>query len=213
MLLKRWTKKTCPPRNVFLASLVLIGAIAAYNWTVAPHRNYLLAARKYEVAADKLEKNWEKILNIMERLTQGGSTNKLVLKDSPDGRKAVTDIDPRPRARADSVEIIEEIFKDSRMAPEMLKPFLDDKDNRTRANAAKAYYAQTGIALTGQLNNVLTLRALNLEQTDLTGRFFIPGDYEIVSVDADGKAVVRLTGSQPQAPAGSKTLTADGRWE
>ena len=56
MLPKRWTKRTCPPRNVFLASLVLIGAIAAYNWTVAPHRNYLLAARKYELAADKLEK-------------------------------------------------------------------------------------------------------------------------------------------------------------
>jgi type II secretory pathway pseudopilin PulG len=80
-------------------------------------------------------------------------------------------------------------------------------------NAAKAYYAQTGIALIGRLNNSLILGALNLEETDLTGRFFVPGDYEIVGVDVDGKAAVRVTGSLPQAPAGSKILTADGRWE
>ncbi|MBN2407182.1 MAG: HEAT repeat domain-containing protein [Elusimicrobia bacterium] len=90
--------------------------------------------------ADDLEKNWARMIGIMERMTVGGSTQKLVLKDSPDGRKAVTGVDPRPRARADSVEIIEEIFRDSPKAPEMLRPFLDDSDNRTRANAAKAYY-------------------------------------------------------------------------
>jgi type II secretory pathway pseudopilin PulG len=80
-------------------------------------------------------------------------------------------------------------------------------------NAAKAYYAQTGIALIGRLNNSLIMDALNLEETDLAGRFFVPGDYEIVSVNVDGKATVRVTGSLPQAPAGSKTLTAEGRWE
>lgn len=80
-------------------------------------------------------------------------------------------------------------------------------------NAAKAYYAQTGIALIGRMNDALARNALNLEETDLTGRFFVPGDYEIVGVDVNGKAAVRVTGSQPQAPAGSKTLTADGRWE
>jgi hypothetical protein len=90
--------------------------------------------------ADQLEKNWEKVIKILGKLTEGGSTHKVVLKDSPGGRKAVTGVDPRVRARADSVEVIAEIFKDSPKAPEMLKPFLDDKDNRTRANAAVAYY-------------------------------------------------------------------------
>lgn len=90
--------------------------------------------------AEELEKNWGKVISILERLTRDGSSNKLVIKESPDGRKAVTGIDPRLRARADSVEVIEEIFKDSPRASEMLRPFLDDKDNRTRANAAKAYY-------------------------------------------------------------------------
>ncbi len=80
-------------------------------------------------------------------------------------------------------------------------------------NSAKAYYAQTGTALIGRLNDALARGALNLEETDLTGRFFVPGDYEIVSVDVNGKVSVRVTGSLPQAPAGSKTLTSDGRWE
>jgi len=41
-------------RSVVLASLVLIGAIACYNWFVAPHSNYLQAAHRYESAAQAL---------------------------------------------------------------------------------------------------------------------------------------------------------------
>jgi len=41
-------------RNVVLASLVLIGAIACYNWFVAPHSNYLQAAQRYESATETL---------------------------------------------------------------------------------------------------------------------------------------------------------------
>ncbi len=63
-----------------------------------------------------------------------------MLDDTTTGRKAVTGVDPRVRARADSVEVIADIFKDSPQAAEMLRPFLDDKDNRTRGNATVAYY-------------------------------------------------------------------------
>ncbi len=90
--------------------------------------------------ADHLEENWEKIIKIIEKLSEGGSTSKVVLPDSPGGRKAVTGIDPRVRGRADSVEVIAEIFSGSPKAPEMLRPFLTDEDNRTRANAAVAYH-------------------------------------------------------------------------
>ncbi|MGM0567586.1 MAG: HEAT repeat domain-containing protein [Elusimicrobiota bacterium] len=90
--------------------------------------------------AENLEKNWAKLLNIIQKLTEGGSSYKFVLPESPDGRKAVTGVDPKSRARADTVEVIAEIFKDSPRAPEMLKPFLKDEDNRTRANAALAYF-------------------------------------------------------------------------
>ncbi len=90
--------------------------------------------------AEHLEENWEKIIKIIEKLSEGGSTSKVILPDSPGGRKAVTGIDPRVRARADSVEVIADIFSGSPKAPEMLRPFLTDEDNRTRANAAVAYH-------------------------------------------------------------------------
>lgn len=41
-------------RSVVLASLVLIGAAACYNWFVAPHTSYLAAARRYESTAEAL---------------------------------------------------------------------------------------------------------------------------------------------------------------
>lgn len=80
-------------------------------------------------------------------------------------------------------------------------------------NAARACYAQTGAAPVGRLNEPSVLSVLGIRQTDLTGRFFVPGDYEILCVDDKGRVVVRVTGSLPQAPTGSKILTADGRWE
>lgn len=63
MLSKNWTKSTYSSRNVMLAALVLIGAIAVYNWIVAPHRNYLLAAQRYESAAGNLLKKNQTIIN------------------------------------------------------------------------------------------------------------------------------------------------------
>lgn len=41
-------------RSVVLGSLVLIGAIACYNWFVAPQCTYLQAAHRYESAAQAL---------------------------------------------------------------------------------------------------------------------------------------------------------------
>jgi hypothetical protein len=43
--------------------LLLIGAVAFYNWIVAPHRNYLLAAQQYESAVKRLERKNQEIRN------------------------------------------------------------------------------------------------------------------------------------------------------
>jgi len=79
--------------------------------------------------------------------------------------------------------------------------------------AVKTYHAQYGTAPTGSLGNASTRDALDIEATDLTGSFFVPGDYEIVSVSAEGIAEVRVTGSLTKAPAGSRTLAIDGSWQ
>jgi len=56
MLLKNWPKSKIASRNVVLPAFVVIGAIALYNWIIAPHKNYLLAAQRYESAVSELAK-------------------------------------------------------------------------------------------------------------------------------------------------------------
>jgi hypothetical protein len=59
MLLENWKKSACFSRNAALAALVLIGIIAVYNWIVAPHANYLMAAQRYRSVIDVLAKKNE----------------------------------------------------------------------------------------------------------------------------------------------------------
>jgi len=56
---------------------------------------------------------------------------------------------------------------------------------------------------------------LGFKDEDLTGTYFVPGDYNIDSVDENGNAQITVTASQENAPpAGeSKTLKVDGTWE
>jgi len=63
MLSENWTKSTPAPKNIALAALVLMGAIAIYNRVVAPHANYLLAAQRYESVAGKLTRKNQVITN------------------------------------------------------------------------------------------------------------------------------------------------------
>lgn len=63
MSLKKWTKSTRSSRNVMLASLVLIGAVALYNWIVSPHWNYLMAAQRYESAVGELVRKNQALSN------------------------------------------------------------------------------------------------------------------------------------------------------
>ena len=86
----------------------------------------------------------------------------------------------------------------------------------TIRTAVRAFAAEKGIpaaqALSGGLDMAATQSALGFDSTDLTGTYFTPGDYEIDSVTAEGVPVITVTGSQGNAPTGSKTLAANGDW-
>ena len=56
MLIEDFAKLNRSRRNGVSAALVIIVAIAMYNWTVAPHTTYLFAAHRYEAAIDSLAK-------------------------------------------------------------------------------------------------------------------------------------------------------------
>jgi Tfp pilus assembly protein PilO len=58
MLLDNLAKLNRPSRNALSAALVVIAAIAVYNWMVAPHATYLFAAQQYEsVIGSVVKKN------------------------------------------------------------------------------------------------------------------------------------------------------------
>jgi prepilin-type N-terminal cleavage/methylation domain-containing protein len=87
----------------------------------------------------------------------------------------------------------------------------------TIKSAVRVYFAEHGLAAT-QANVVGTLgtgsiqTALGFTAGDLTGTYFVPGDYSVTAVDASGNATVVVTGSQSNAPTGSKTLSTTGTW-
>jgi prepilin-type N-terminal cleavage/methylation domain-containing protein len=83
----------------------------------------------------------------------------------------------------------------------------------TIKSAVRIYFAEKGVAITGLLSVAATQTALGFTAADLTGTYFVPGDYNITSVDANGNAVVTVTGSQANAPTGTKTLGLDGSWK
>ncbi len=62
MLLDNLAKLNRKSRNALSAALLIIAAIAIYNWMVAPHANYLFAAQQYEFAVGGIAKK-NKILS------------------------------------------------------------------------------------------------------------------------------------------------------
>lgn len=83
----------------------------------------------------------------------------------------------------------------------------------TIKSSVRVYFAEKGVGITGLLSVAATQTALGFNTADLTGTYFVPANYNIVSVDANGNAVIRVTASLPNAPTGSKTLGLDGSWK
>lgn len=96
-----------------------------------------------------------------------------------------------------------------------------DRSKWSEANAAagairtamKTYFAEHGTIITGDLSDTSIQQAIGMQSADLAGTYFTASDYTIDSVSADGVAVITVTGSQSNAPAGSKTLGLDGSFK
>lgn len=100
-----------------------------------------------------------------------------------------------------------------------------DKAKWSEANAAagtirtavRAYAAETSIAtaqtlVASTLDVAATQAALGFDTADLTGTYFVPGDYAITNVNANGIASITATASTANAPSGSYLLDIDGSW-
>ena len=89
----------------------------------------------------------------------------------------------------------------------------------TIRTAVSTYVARNSIAdaqstLVGKkLDDTVTQGALGFVESDLVGTYFVPSDYTITAINSVGHAAVQVTGSQDNAPTGTKTLAADGSWQ
>ena len=88
---------------------------------------------------EALMKQIDSLLEIMNKMQKPKETVKYVI-ERPVERDMITDILPQNRERAKSVEALERTVKDPKMAIRIFTPFLNDPDNRVRANAVKAIY-------------------------------------------------------------------------
>ncbi|MHC4423580.1 MAG: hypothetical protein ACYSWR_02765 [Planctomycetota bacterium] len=66
MLIDDLAKLNRSKRNSVSAALIIIAAIAIYNWTLAPHTSYLFAAQRYETAIDNIMKESKVVSNKVE---------------------------------------------------------------------------------------------------------------------------------------------------
>ena len=86
----------------------------------------------------------------------------------------------------------------------------------TIKSAVRVYFAEYGDAtpLIGALSDGTRQTLLGFNAADLTGTYFGSSDYSITAVDGtSGQATVQVTGSQTNAPTGTKTLSATGTWQ
>lgn len=85
----------------------------------------------------------------------------------------------------------------------------------TIRTAVRTYFAENPTAaqaLSGKMNVAATQNALGITTTDLTGTYFVPGDYNIDSVSATGMAAITVTGSNAAVSGTSYTMSAAGVW-
>jgi prepilin-type N-terminal cleavage/methylation domain-containing protein len=69
--------------------------------------------------------------------------------------------------------------------------------------------------LVGSLDNETKRMELGFYSEDLTGAYFVAGDFNIDSINADGDAQITVTSSTSDGPpAGqTRTLSIDGSWQ
>ena len=89
----------------------------------------------------------------------------------------------------------------------------------TIRSAVRVYFAETGgdatkmTAVCNTLDDATVQSVLGFNNEDLQGTFFSSADYEITAVNGAGMATIEATGSQANAPTGTKTLAIDGTWQ
>lgn len=155
MLPENWTKSTRSASTAFFGVLVLIGIIAAYNWIIAPHRNYLRAADIFESTVTNLARK-NKIISSqvttkrkeLEELREKYKQSCARLFDPVEAGEFFSNI----QARAEEVNCILSslTFSNARPTPKTTRPRNDEYITAQSAT----------LSLSGGYGNILALMDL-----------------------------------------------------
>ncbi|PKN00611.1 MAG: hypothetical protein CVU78_00110 [Elusimicrobia bacterium HGW-Elusimicrobia-2] len=116
-----------------------LGSKGEYQAILQNQKEMLNALAKLPEETSMMKLQNAEVIKLIERLTKSKTgTNIELSSHSP--RAGIAGVDDTARVRADTVELLAEMFKDSPIMEELLDPYLQDPNNRVRGNAAIALF-------------------------------------------------------------------------
>jgi len=116
-----------------------LGSKGEYQTILQNQKEIMDAMAKLPEETSMMKLQNAEVIKLIERLTKSRTGINIELS-SHSSRAGIAGVDDTARVRADTVELLAEMFKDSPIMEELLEPYLNDPNNRVRGNAALAIF-------------------------------------------------------------------------
>ncbi|MEA2081912.1 MAG: HEAT repeat domain-containing protein [Elusimicrobiota bacterium] len=116
-----------------------LGSKGEYQTILQNQKEVMDALAKLPEETSMMKLQNAEVIKLIERLTKSKTGTNIELS-SHSSRAGIAGVDDTARVRADTVELLAEMFKTSPIMEELLGPYLNDPNNRVRGNAAIALF-------------------------------------------------------------------------
>jgi len=116
-----------------------LGSKGEYQTILQNQKEVMNALAKLPEETSMMKLQNAEVIKLIERLTKSKTGTNIELS-SHSARAGIAGVDDTARVRADTVELLAEMFKDSSIVEELLEPYMNDPNNRVRGNAALALF-------------------------------------------------------------------------
>jgi len=116
-----------------------LGSKGEYQTILQNQKEVMNALAKLPEETSMMKLQNAEVIRLIERLTKSKTGTNIELS-SHSSRAGIAGVDDTARVRADTVELLAEMFKGSPIVEELLEPYMNDPNNRVRGNAALALF-------------------------------------------------------------------------
>ena len=116
-----------------------LGNKSEYQALLANQKEMMAEIAKLPEETSMMKMQNAEVIRLIERLTKKAAPGNIELPQDS-ARAGIAGVDDTARIRADTVELITEMFKDSPILEDLLAPYINDENNRVRGNACKALF-------------------------------------------------------------------------